>query len=201
MYHFIELSILPDESVSTSFIMSKVMDVLHLCLVNVQKELGHNPVGLSFPAYRYDPESKGETKGSLGTKMRLYSLDAAHLERLQLRQQLRRFEDYVHQRSVVSLERPNLSFACFKRVQVDSSVERLARRRAAHLQQPVEEALAFFRAQGKEAMMTDLPFVRLHSQSSEQAFRLFVAKVEAKPPTEWRFSTYGLSATVGVPDV
>ena len=199
MYHFIELSLLPDESVSTGFIMSRVMDVLHLCFVNVQKELGHNPVGLSFPAYYYDPEGRGETKGSLGTKIRLYSLQAAHLEALQLSQQLRRFEDYVHQRSVASVERANLSFACFRRVQVRSSVERLARRRMEHVGESLQQSLEHF--QDFKQQQSDLPFVHLHSQSSEQAFRLFIAKETVERPTEWQFSSYGLSARVGVPDV
>lgn len=201
MYYFIELSLLPDESVSLGFVMSKVMDVLHLCLVNLQKTMGHNPVGLAFPEYCYAPDAKGETKGRLGSKIRLYAQDATHLEALALPQQLRRFEDYVHMRAVKELERSSMRFACFKRVQVQSSVQRLARRRAAALQQPLVQALDFFQAQGKQDELSSLPFVHLHSQSSEQAFRLFIAKQAVEAPLEWSFSSYGLSATVGVPDV
>jgi CRISPR-associated endonuclease Csy4 len=199
MYHFIELNLLPDEGISTSFIMSKVMDVLHLCFVNIEKQVGHNPVGLAFPEYCYDTDE--QRKSTLGTKLRLYAKDEAPLEMLDLKKQLARFEDYVHLKAIRPLERTKVAFACFKRVQVRSSVERLARRRAAHLQQPLEEALAFFEASGKANRVTDLPFVHLHSQSSEQVFRLFVAKVATEESVDWRFSTYGLSSTVGVPVV
>lgn len=201
MYYFNELSLIPDESISTGFVMSKVMGVLHLCFVNLQKELGHNPVGLSFPKYRYDPESQGESKGSLGSQIRLYAQIEAHLETLNLKQQLRRFDDYVHLRAVRELDRANFGFVCFKREHVKSSVERLARRRAANLEQPLEEARAFFKTQGKKDALSDLPYVHLHSQSSEQAFRLFISKHVVETPTEWMFSTYGLSAKIGVPDV
>ena len=199
MYYFIELSLIPDESVSTGFVMGKVMDVLHLCFVNLQKELGHNPVGLAFPEYRYDPEAKGETKGSLGTKIHLYAQTEAHLEALNLKQQLRRFEDYVHLRAIREDE-AKFGFACFRRKQVKSSVIRVARRKARHLQQPLPETLTLLMSKGQESVSSDLPFVHLHSHSSEQAFRLFIEKQAVQAPTEWKFSTYGLSNTVGVPN-
>lgn len=197
MYYFIELSLIPDESVPTGFVMGKVMDVLHLCFVNLQKEIGHNPVGLSFPEYRYDPEAKGETKGCLGTKIRLYAQTEAHLEALNLKQQLRRFEDYVHVRATREDE-AKLGFACFKRVQCRSSAERLARRRMDYVGESLEQAKQHFQSFAEQK--TDLPFAHLHSQSSEQAFRLFIAKQPvAEPSAVWQFSSYGLSATVGVP--
>lgn len=199
MYYFIELSLIPDESVSTGFVMSKVMDVLHLCFVNLQKDVGHNPVGLAFPKYRYDPEAKGEVKGHLGSQIRLYAQTEAQLEALNLKQQLRRFEDYVHLRTVRELDRANFGFVCFKRVQFRSSAERLARRRTHYLDESYEQALQHF--QDFAEQQSDLPFVHLHSQSSEQAFRLFIAKQAVDAPTDWKFSSYGLSATVGVPNV
>ncbi len=198
MYHYIELTCLPDEGVPATFIMGKVMDIVHLCLVNQQKEVGHNPVGLSFPEYRYEHNDNGKLKEArIGTKLRLFSLDAAHLEQLNLKTQLRRLEDYVHQRQT-SIERPNLSFATFQRVQVRSSVERLVRRRVKTLGQSMETAQASFK-DFTEAR-SDLPFLQLHSQSSEQVFRLFIRKQAASKPEHWQFSSYGLSASVGVPD-
>ena len=198
MYYFIELSLIPDDSVSAGFVMGKVMDVLHLCFVNLQKELGHNPVGLAFPDYHYDAQAKGATKSSLGSKIRLYAQNEAHLEGLKLKQQLRRFEDYVHLRAIREDE-AKFGFACFKRKQVKSSVVRVARRKARHLQQPLPETLTLLMTKGQAVVSSDLPFVHLHSQSTEQAFRLFIEKQTAQAPTEWKFSTYGLSNTVGVP--
>ncbi|MFI0399004.1 MAG: type I-F CRISPR-associated endoribonuclease Cas6/Csy4 [Thiolinea sp.] len=198
MYHYIELSCLPDEGVPAAFILGKVMDTVHLCLVNLQKEWGHNPVGLSFPEYRYQLDENGKLlEASIGSKLRLFARDEAQLERLNLKAPLRRLEDYVHQRQS-SIERPNLAFASFQRVQVRSSVERLVRRRMNSLGQPVEVAQAAFK--DFEEARSDLPFVHLHSHSSEQAFRLFIRKRAVQKPEQWQFSSYGLSAAVGVPD-
>lgn len=198
MYHYIELSCLPDEGVPAAFILGKVMDTVHLCLVNLQKELGHNPVGLSLPEYRYQQDERGKLQeASLGSKLRLISLEAASLERLHLKAQLRRLEDYVHQRQS-SIERPNLSFSTFQRVHVKSSVERLIRRRMHSLGESLEQAQAAFK--DFEEARSDLPFIHLHSHSSEQAFRLFIQKRPASKPDHWQFSSYGLSTTVGVPD-
>ena len=199
MYYFIEMSLLPDDSVSRGFVMGKVMNVLHLCFVNLQKEIGYNPVGLAFPEYCYDPEAKGTAKASLGTKIRLYAQTEAHLEALNLKQQFSRFEDYVHVRGIKSVAAQGLSFVCFKRVQVQTSSERLARRRA----QFTGESLAQARARYVEFIpeQSDLPSVALHSHSNQHLFRLFIAKQPAAAPTEWQFNTYGLSDTVGVPDI
>lgn len=198
MYHYIELTCLADEGVPAAFILGKVMNIVHLCLVNLQKELGYNPVGLSLPEYRYQQDEKGKLLvACMGTKLRLFSLDEAHLEHLNLKAQLRRLDDYVHQRQS-SIERPNLGFASFQRVHVKSSVERLVRRRMLSLGESLEQAHAAFK--DFEEVRSDLPFMHLHSQSSEQAFRLFIRKQTVVKSEEWRFSSYGLSASVGLPD-
>ncbi len=90
MHYYVEITCLPDEGVSTAFIMGKVMDVLHLALVNLQQRLGRNPVGISFPEYG--------GAAQMGGKIRLFSQDQAHLESLNLPQQLQRLADYVHLR-------------------------------------------------------------------------------------------------------
>lgn len=193
--YYIEITCLPDEGVSTGFVLGKVMDVLHLCLVNLEKRLGMNPVGISFPGYRY-----GEgVAPQIGNKIRLFSRDAAHLESLELPSQLQRFSDYVHLRSVSSLERPNLRFVIFRRVQPKSSKERLIRRQMKRTGQPEDVVRAQYQAFAEQ--QTKLPYVNMESHSSERQFRLFVQKQEAEQTdAEWCFSSYGLSSTVPVPD-
>lgn len=193
--YFIEITCLPDEDVSTGFVLGKIMDVLHLCLVNLEKQLGVNPVGISFPGYRYGEDSAPQ----IGVKIRLFSRDAAHLESLGLASQLRRFDDYVHIRSVSRLERPNVRFAIFKRVQPKSSKERLIRRQMKRTGQPEDVVRAQY--QDFSEQHTKLPYVNMQSHSSANPFRLFVQKQEAvQTDAEWQFSSYGLSSTVPVPD-
>lgn len=190
MHYYVEITCLPDEGVSAAFIMGKVMDVLHLALVNLQQRLGRNPVGISFPEYG--------GAAQMGGKIRLFSQDQAHLESLNLPQQLQRLADYVHLRGISSIERPTLAFATFQRVQPKSSRERLIRRQAKRTGQA--DAVVRAQYQAFDEVRTDLPFVHMHSHSSTQSFRLFIEKRTAQPVGEWVFSTYGLSGCVGVPD-
>ena len=199
MYHYIELTLLPDQQVSSAEMMTRVMDVLHLSLVNVYHARGHNPLGLAFPEYRYEPQAQSPSKRSLGRKIRLYSQALEPLEALDLRTPLARFEDYVHVRGIKSVAAQGLSFVCFKRVQFQTSSERLARRRAQYTRESLVQAREHF--VGFTPEQSDLPSVALHSHSNQHLFRLFIAKQPAAAPTEWQFNTYGLSDTVGVPDV
>lgn len=195
MHYYVEITCLPDEDVSSGFVMGKIMDVLHLCLVNLEKNLGMNPVGISFPEYRYGDD----VAPTIGSKIRLFSRDASHLESLDLDTQLQRFSDYVHVRSVASIERPNLTFAVFRRMQPKSSRERLIRRQAKRSNRPEEAVRAQYQVFAEQ--QTSLPFVNMKSHSSDSQFRLFIQKQAAVPVQgEWQFSTYGLSATVPVPD-
>ncbi|MCB1621245.1 MAG: type I-F CRISPR-associated endoribonuclease Cas6/Csy4 [Thiothrix sp.] len=196
MYYYNEITCLPDEGISTGFVMGRVMDVLHLCLVNLAAELGRNPVGISFPGY-----CDGETvkKPQIGGKIRLFSQDMTYLERLHLKEQLVRFSDYVHIRSG-TVEHPARGFAVFRRVQPKSSRERLIRRQVKRSGQTEECVRANYQAftEGQ----SDLPFVNMKSHSSERRFRLFVQKQVAGVVVddEWQFSSYGLSSSTPVPD-
>jgi CRISPR-associated endonuclease Csy4 len=200
MYYYVELTCLPDEGVSAAFIMGKVMDVLHLGLVNLQQQVGHNPVGISFPEYVYQQDDRGRVVAAqMGGKLRLFSRNAVHLEALNLKQLLQRLADYVHIRGISEINRPNLAFACFQRVQPKSSKERLIRRKARHTGQPEDVVRQHFAA--FEEHRTALPFVHMRSHSTTQAFRLFIEKQVAVPVEgDWQFSTYGLNGRIPVPD-
>lgn len=199
MHYYVEITCLPDEGVSTAFIMGKVMDVLHLALVNLQQQIGSNPVGIGFPEYVYREAENGKVEvAQMGGKIRLFSRDKTHLEALNLKQQLQRLADYVHIRGISEINRPNLTFASFQRVQPKSSKERLIRRKAKHTGQSDEVIRKQF--ESFEEQRTALPFIRIHSHSSAQTFRLFIEKRIAEPSEKWQFSTYGLNGSVPVPD-
>lgn len=198
MHYFIEITCLPDEGVPVEFIMGKVMDVLHLAFVGLQRQLGHNPVGVSFPEYVRQVNEQGRVNIGIGGKIRLFSREQGHLEGMNLPQQLQRLADYVHIRRISSLERPKLTFAIFQRVQAKSSRERLIRRQAKRSGQAETALREQYQYFDEERLA--LPFIHLRSHSNIQAFRLFVSKQTAEPSEVWQFGTYGLSSTVAVPD-
>ncbi len=197
MHYYVEITCLPDEGVPAEFIMGKVMGVLHLAFVGLHRELGHNPVGISFPEYLCQANEQGRIETQIGGKIRLFSREPVHLEKLNISQPLERLADYVHVRRISSLDRPNLAFATFARVQPKSSRERLIRRQAKRSDQP--EALLREQYQAFDEERLRLPFVHLRSHSNTQTFRLFIHRQPAEASTAWQFGTYGLSSTVAVP--
>lgn len=198
MYYFMEITCLPDEGVPVEFILGKVMDALHLAFVKLQQELGYNPIGISFPEYRYQEERRGKVTSNIGGKIRLFSREDAHLHSLKLTQVLQRLADYVHIRSLSSLDRPTLRFATFQRVQAKSSRERLLRRHAQRSGQDLAVLTQQYQEFTEERLQ--LPFIHLRSHSNQQAFRIFIRKEPATASESWQFGTYGLSRSVAVPD-
>jgi len=106
--------------------------------------------------------------------------------------------DYVH----ITLIRPVPvsidGYAVFKRIQLKSNNERLARRRAKRKKTSLEEALAYFG--DRKEVYSRAPYIRLRSHSSGKRYRLFIAKEETDT-TDMNegFSTYGLSSKSSVP--
>lgn len=192
---YIEISCLPGADVNSGFLVGKVMGILHLCLVNLEKGQGYNPVGVSFPDYCFGDD----VKPSIGGMIRLFARETSHLEILDLDSQLSRFEDYIHMRPITDLDRPGLKFAVFRRVQLRSSRERLIRRQV--VRSGESENVIRARYQSFVEEQTRLPYVNMKSMSSGRQFRLFVQKQRVeKPSANWQFSSYGLSSSIPVPD-
>lgn len=194
MHHYVEITCLPDEGVSGGFVMGKVMGVLHFSLVNLKNQLGTNPIGISFPEYAHNENGTSW----IGTKIRLFSREKEHFEALNLKQQLCRLDDYIHIKGIHSLDRPNIPFATYRRVQFKSSKERLIRRQTKRTGQPDDVVRPQY--QRFDEKQTSLPFIHIRSHSSTQSFRLFIQKEVAVSTHEWLFNTYGLSSTSSVPD-
>src|SRR5688572_25053796 len=106
-YYYQEITCLPDQEISSGFVLGKVMDAVHLAMVNITAAGEPCPVGVSFPEYRtLSAESPPVGTGPpIGSKLRLFSRDQADLVGLNLAEQLSRLSDYVHWTSVRLLER------------------------------------------------------------------------------------------------
>lgn len=199
-YYYQEITCLPDQEISSGFVLGRVMDAVHLAMVNITAAGEACPVGISFPEYRVlsaEPPPIGAGP-PIGSKIRLFSRAEPDLVGLNLAGQLSRLSDYVHWTSVRLLERRLTRYAIYQRRQTKSSKERLMRRqmkRQGLSEAEVQERYATFRPRHCE-----LPYVNLRSHSTGERFRLFVDRQDAAAATDaWGFSTYGLSAAVPVP--
>ncbi len=190
MKYYVDITLLPDVDIHLYFLWSKVYQQLHLALVEQQDATGSVRVGVAFPGYRFE-----ETHKTLGQRLRLCAETEADLAELKLAEWLARLSDYVHLTSIRPVPDKVDGFACFKRVQIKSNLERLAKRKARRLGIAVSTALESFG--DKKERMSQAPFIRLGSLSSGHSFRLMVTRQLMAPEDSahpLRFSTYGLSS-------
>lgn len=187
MTQYIELTLLHDNFVASSKILEAVYSKLHTKFSSLRTDDNTQPVGVSFP--RYDI-SKG-----LGDKIRLFASDDI-LTSLNLAMVLEDLEKYVHISDVLPVP-VKVSHGHYRRVQVQSNMIRVARRKAKREGITLEEATE--RLSQFEETHTSLPFVYMGSKSTSQSFKLFVYCSASESRSDGKFSTYGLSASSTVP--
>lgn len=193
MNYYLDITLLPDADISLYFLWEKVYQQVHLALVEAQhkQENTQSTIGVAFPEYHMD-------RFHLGSQLRLLASSAEALEQVNIKQWLLRLDDYVHIKSIREVPKRIEQYAYFKRLQVKSNNERLAKRKAKRKGITEEEAHTYFK--DRKEVYTRAPFIRINSQSSGKRYRLFILRVDAEGHEAGAgFSGYGLSATSTVP--
>jgi len=199
MKYYQDITLLPDQDVDLYFLWGKVYQQVHLALVEQKCEANKVDIGVSFPNYIYD-----KSRAYLGNKLRLCASTESGLNRLDAGRWLNRLRDYVHL-TQVRLVPDKVEYVHFYRKQI-KSLEKVAKRRATHLNISVDEAMSFLEKEGR-GDRTDLPFIQMESLSSQHSggrvarrFPLFIQKCMSKGERNGgRFDCYGLSKTATVP--
>lgn len=193
MQYYVEVTLLPNDDIGHYFLWGKVYQQLHLALVALAAG-GPSALGICFPEY-------STAQPRLGRKVRIFADSQAQLTQLDLAHWFSRLSDYCHISSVKPVP-THTQYAQVARKQCVTSPQRLARRRAKRKGQSYDEALAHFT--GFNAELSRLPFVTLHSESTQalqvkHRFKLFIAQVLVHRPQTGAFTGYGLSQTATVP--
>lgn len=199
MNYYIEVTLMENEKFSPYELWSQLYPQLHLALVEVKNADNKVNIGFSFPQYRFH-QDKGV--GFIGTKLRLFAESEADLKKLDIRKWLERLEDYVHITSIREVPSEIKGYAIYKRKQVKTNAQRLARHRVKRGDIGFDEALARY---SNVVTTTNLPYIEMKSlstsdQQSEKRFRLFIEKQSAEKSETQVFSTYGLSSVSSVPE-
>ncbi|MDM1754544.1 type I-F CRISPR-associated endoribonuclease Cas6/Csy4 [Acinetobacter towneri] len=199
MNYYIEVTLMENDQFSPYELWSQLYPQLHLALVEAKNADNKVNIGFSFPQYRFH-QDKGV--GFIGTKLRLFAESEADLKKLGIRRWLERLEDYVHVTSIREVPNDIKNYAIYKRKQVKTNAQRLARHRVKRGDIGFDEALARY---SNVVTTTNMPYIEMKSlstsdQQSEKRFKLFIEKQSAEKSETQVFSTYGLSSVSSVPE-
>lgn len=183
--HYLDIQVRPDPEFPAAHLMNALFAKLHRALVGQ----GAGLIGVSFPG--------AGTQSTLGTTLRLHAAQDETLALLMASDWLRGMSDHVRLTPVAPVP-GHARHRVVSRVQAQSSPERLRRRLMRR--HSLAEAEACERIPDSVAERLRLPYVQMHSTSTGQSFRLFVAHGPLlDEPVSGEFSAYGLSQTGSVP--
>lgn len=198
MRYYQEITLIDQAEISPYFIWSKFYTQLHIAFAEIKDTNDKVNIGVSFPQYIFEEKTEDKNvKVSLGKKLRLFAQNEADLAKLDIKKWLDRLTDYVHVTSIREVPENIKSYAIYKRKQVKTNAERLARHRVKRGDIGFDEALARYR---HVVTTTDLPFIQMKSLTSDKMFKLFIEKQSIGQSETQIFSTYGLSSESSVPE-
>ena len=190
MQVYIDITLLPSDDIGHHFLWEKVIQQVHIALVENRNAEGDSPFGVTFPEYHTE-------KHRLGRKLRIFAQEHAAMEKFGIPDWLSRLADYVHITSVRTVPDGVERFVRFHRLQMKSSPERLIRRAAKRQGITLGDA----REQREEVKprFTKAPYIWVKSLSSGERFRLFIAAEYGEQAGNPSFTPYGLAkaGTVG----
>jgi len=191
MKYYINIALKPNADIALNFLWEKVFKQIHLGLVEIQNKNSVVPIGVSFPGYM----SKGYP---LGLDLRLFAVDKETLEKLNINIWLKRLSDYVHISEITEVPVGISSYACFKRHQVHTNRDRLARRRVRRHNISLEQARKDL--ENFEEKRISTPYINMTSQSTGDRFRIHIQRSLHDDPISGGFTSYGLSNLSTVPN-
>lgn len=185
MDRYIEIRVRPDPEFPTPMLMSALISKLHRALA----QLHADDIGISFPDYQITPRS-------LGSRLRLHSTEN-QLGLLMESNWLMGMADHLKCGELLAVP-DDLRYKVTRRRQFKSNVERLRRRHMKRKGVSYEQAVKAI--SDSVAQKSKLPFVTLNSQSTGEAFKLFIEQSDIlNEAREGTFNSYGLSQGATVP--
>ncbi|WP_342804622.1 type I-F CRISPR-associated endoribonuclease Cas6/Csy4 [Alteromonas sp. M12] len=190
MKHYIDITILPSDDIGVHFLWSKLMMQVHLALVEIQDSNKQVPIAVSFPNYRMNTDKPG----FLGNKLRMFSVNKADLERLNIHKWLSRLTDYLHIKNIADVPADVDSFENFNRRQKAGSPDKHIRRRMKRHNETFEQASQHFVDYEMSEEDKALPFIKMKSLGSDNDFNMsIIRKTVVLNNAPVMFNTYGLS--------
>lgn len=189
--YYQELTLLPDAEINENHIWSRLYQQLHLALATQMADDGKGKVGVSFPQY----DDGGKPR--LGCKIRLFAEQEDDLAKVNIKQWLQRYQDYIHITSIRPLPQKVKGYAIYRRHHQEANPAHKARRYAKRHGVPYEEALKLFPL---EAETKKIPFIQMRSETNKQKYRLCIERIVQDNEKLMGFGSYGLDNISTVPE-
>lgn len=184
MEHYVDIQVRPDPEFPINTLLGALVSKLHRTLV----ELEADDIGISFPGHEDEPP--------LGKTLRLHGA-SARLHELMRTPWLRGMRELLQVGDIRKVPEKS-AHRVVRRRQYKTNAERLRRRRMTRHNESYEEAARKIPDSIERRVNT--PYVLVRSQSSGQAFSLFIEHGECRDtPIMGAFNTYGLSKGATVP--
>ncbi|MBK5935497.1 type I-F CRISPR-associated endoribonuclease Cas6/Csy4 [Halorhodospira halophila] len=184
MDHYLDIQVRPDPEFPVNTLLGALVSKLHRALVDLEA----NDIGISLPEHERQPP--------LGKTLRLHGADT-RLGALMEIAWLRGVRDHLEIGQIQAVP-AGAAHRVVMRIQYKTNADRLRRRRMKRHNETYEEATRHIPDSVVRKVKT--PYVRVRSQSSGQAFSLFIKHGECQQtPVAGTFSTYGLSQEATVP--
>ena len=190
--YYQEITITPMVDIHPYHVWSQLYHILHLALVENKQTNDEQPIGISFPDYQMDGKNN-----QLGLTLRLCSHDPNEIKKLAMPVKCQSLGDYLNISDVMPIPDKVTHYASFSRVQYKTSSPRLARRYAKRHGISYEEALN--RYSQFDEQVSQLPFIRIKSATTQQNFCLFIKRERKESQEKGLFNCYGLSDKSTVP--
>ena len=184
MDYYLDIQVRPDPEFPVSTLLGALVSKLHRALA----ELEADDIGISLPEHEAHPP--------LGAMLRLHGT-ATRLGALMEISWLKGMRDHVEVGDIKQVP-ADATHRVVRRRQYKTNADRLRRRRMKRQNESYEEAARHIPDTVERRVKT--PYVMVRSQSSGQAFSLFIEHGECRDtPAKGSFNTYGLSKEATVP--
>ena len=189
--YYQDLILLPNQEVSSTFLMGKVISALHLIFVEDEHKTGCVNIGLGFPRFNRE-------KRTLGNIVRLYASSPDILLNSSCNSRLLRLTDYIKKGEIQPIPNIVQGYVQYRRIQFKENKERLVRRYAQRHHVDMKQAEKEYSCYKNPE--NNLPYVTLDSLSSGQRFRLYIDEVlQVENNNTLVFSSYGLIKSGALP--
>ena len=181
MNAFVDIKIIENPEIPSAVVMNSVFEEFHRRLV----QFGEGSIAVSFPEYA----------ATMGTVLRIHG-PHDQLKNFMAQDWLKAYQDYVSIRAIGAIPQ-DCVYRSFYRVQKKSPAN--MRKRAVRRGRMTEQE-AMERIPDGIQQYLRLPYLQLHSSSTNQTMRLYIRMSEEKPQSlNTKFSAYGLSRDCVVP--